>query len=240
MLRLKNVTIYQYGKPVITDFNLESKKGEVTVLLGPDKSGKSELLKTIVDPLAIYDGDILVNHYNMKSESLNARFQVGYLPNPPIVEPHLTGFEFLDMIAAFYRISPNERQKKINSLSEIMNCKSDLYSTLSQADLGLRQKIGIMASLIHEPQILCWDEPLSNLDFRAQKTVIEIITNYTKGGNQVVIATDNLSFANTIADTYVVLKEGRLVAEGTLHELKNLTKTESLDIEAILSRLTNE
>ena len=240
MIKLKDVSIFEERRLVVKDFNLEIKKGETVAIIGPHLSHKSKILRAIVDPLIEFNGEITVNHYKKTSESLLARRQLGYLPNPPVVEPHLTGYEFMEMVGSFYHLPPKQRPKIIQELAQSLSCESDLYLPLGQVDPLVLQKIAILTSLIHHPQILIWDEPIANLDFSSQNSVLDILKRHMKEGGCALIATNNLGFAQKIADRFVFMTNGLMITEGTLAQLKNLTKTDSLDLEKIYLKIADE
>jgi ABC-2 type transport system ATP-binding protein len=225
MIKIHNLSVLKHAQEELLNISLEVERGECLVVIGPNGSGKSLLTQTIATGENDYTGEIVINHYNLRKDRHKALLHIGYLPNEFLPELHLTGAEYLDMVGSFYQLSPNSRLEKILTLSERFNCKSQLYSLTEGVGRSVRQKIGLITSLLHQPDNLVWDEPLLYLDESAQKTTIEILQDHIKNNGSALIATNNLDFAEIIADKIVVIHDGQILALGTLKQLFNQFKS---------------
>ena len=175
MIKVEDLTYNDLAYNELNGVSFTLDKGEIGVVIGPNGSGKSLLLKAIAEPHLDYDGRVTVSHFKAKSEPEKAKAIVGYLPKQPHVDGFLTAFELLETIAAFYQVSPKERQEKILQLANDLYCSDELYTLLERLGPALHQRVGIIASLIHQPSVLGCDEPLTHLDYRCQQAVLNLL-----------------------------------------------------------------
>lgn len=239
MLKVDNLTIIGPAAAEIVDFSLEVKRGEIVVLIGPNNSGKSAILRTLAGLSSNVHGTIKINNINVLKEREKAKTQLGYLPNPVVLEPYLTGFEILEMVGAMHNIAPAVRSRRILALAEYFDCKSYLYTLLENLGRAFWQKIALIASLIHEPTILLWDEPIIHLDPLSQELVSESIKHSAKANTAVIVATNNLDFAQKISHRLILLNNGEVLAEGNLKQLCNQFKVEGNQLSAVYKTAYN-
>lgn len=205
----------------LTDISFVVNKGETVALIGPNGGGKSAVLTHITDPEVDYQGNVVANHFNSHGGKDKFQMQIGYLPqnfSPPL---HLTGYEFLEIIGTLYQLPQKTRTTRIKQLAKQLACQKDIYFIMERISPAVRQKIGIIAAILAEPPIIIMDEPLTFLDFDAQLAVKEIISDQVDKGTSVLIATNNLQFAEEITDNFVIIRNGEVVADGTLAQLSH-------------------
>lgn len=220
----------------LTDINLDVEKGEVLVIIGANSCGKSLLLDKLADPDSEYSGSISAYHFQSRSEAEKYRSQIGYLPQsftPPL---HLTGYEYLDIIGALYYLEPNVRTEKIIKLAKEFNCSRGLYTVMERLSLATRQRIGLIATLLAEPPILLWDEPIQYLDNQGQGVALDLLRRHVASNGCAVIATNDLVLAEQIGSYFCLLEEGRVVTKGTLAELAHQAQSKK-DLTDIYHRL---
>lgn len=240
MIKVENLVYNDLSYNELNDVNFEVNKGEVSVVIGENGCGKSLLLKVIAEPHIDYAGRITVAHFRAKTEPEKAKANVGYLPKPVVVEPFLTGFEYLETIAAFHGLEPKDRREKILKLATELGCKDYLYTLLERMGPAMSQKVGIIASLIHEPSVILWDEPLLHLDPTSQRAALRLLQKAVSKGASALIATNDLHLAEDVADRLIILKDGQIQYEGTIKQIHNLIKSPKVDLPSMYQHVFGE
>lgn len=219
-------------------FNLDA--GKVLGVIGINGSGKSTLLQTLAGQRPSVSGKIILNHYEISQEPIKTRLHLGYLPSPVELEPYLTGQEYLDTIGSFYHLSPKIREEMIERLTELFSFKDALYRLSEQLSKGEQQILGLISTMLHRPSLLIWDDPTNFLDFHTQTILSDNLMSLTAEKVSAIISSNDLVWLESVADSYLILDKGRVVAQGTKEELSNQfqTKCHSLAelLEAILQR----
>lgn len=221
----------------LSDVSLEVQPGEVVVVIGPNGSGKSRLLRTIADPDSRFDGEIIVHHFHSRTEPEKVKLQIGYASLDSKPEPYLTGFEYLELIGAFYHLAPKLRIERILELGRQFNCLDQLYGLIERQSQATIQKIRLIASLIHQSPLLVWDEPLLFLDPTSQEKVLVELKKEVARGAAVLVATNDLSLAQKIADQIVVLDHGQITTIGSVAQLQNQVGEQKKDLSAVFKNL---
>ncbi|QQG50065.1 MAG: ABC transporter ATP-binding protein [Candidatus Berkelbacteria bacterium] len=229
MLKARELTVFDKAIPVLTNINLEIKRGEVAAFIGPNNAGKSALLRALAGGFEHYDGEIRVGSYSLKN-SEKAKTQLGYLSSPVAFENYLTGLEWLEVVSAAYHLAPPKRIEAILNLADKLNCKDSLYTILDSADESTKQKVGLIASLLHQPSVVLWDEPINSLDPTSQQEVSELARRVSSDGAAVLIATNNLPWAERVAERFFIMDQGEILSDGTLSQLKSLSRAEDRDL----------
>ncbi len=239
MLQARDVGVEQNGRTIISSVSLTVKRNEIVSIVGPNGSGKSALLGAIAGIRSLANGSVKINHFNLISEAHQAKAHLGYLPNPVTLEPFLNGYEILEVIGAHYQLAPSQRQQRITELLSQFRAETDVYSLVNQLDGSLRQIIGLIASLLHEPSVLLWDEPLTHLDPERQLIALRLLEEHREKGGSVLIATNDLRLAATLSDRLVIINHGAIQAEGTVNELTRHYGGKKADLLAAYQALTH-
>lgn len=238
VVRLTGVT-RRYGDIVAVDYlNLEVRRGEVFGLLGPNGSGKSTILKMILGLVKPDSGFVDVYGMNVQEHPVEVKRLVGYVPESPRIYEFLTGLEFLDLTGDIYGMNPSEKKKRIQEYLhalELEGREGDLISSYSQ---GMKQKTVIISALMHQPKLLLMDEPLSGLDPRSARIVRDLVRKLTVEGVTTIMSTHVLEIAQAMCDRIAIMNEGRLLALGTMEELREKARMPSSDLEDIFLKLT--
>lgn len=231
MIEIKSVSkSYKKGKKVIDNINLEIRDGEIFGFLGPNGAGKTTTIKMITGILDIDEGDILIDGNSIKTNPLEAKKRFGLVPDNPDIFIKLKGIEYLNFIADIYKISEEERIEKIKNLSKQFEMENVLNNKIQSYSHGMRQKIVIMATLLHDPQNLILDEPMTGLDPRSSFDLKRIMRERTKQNKSVFFSTHILEVAERLCDRVGIINRGRLVFIGTYEEMKReFNKNASLE-----------
>lgn len=221
MIEIKNVSkSYKKGKKVIDNINIEIRDGEIFGFLGPNGAGKTTTIKMITGILDIDEGDILIDGNSIKTNPLEAKKRFGLVPDNPDIFIKLKGIEYLNFIADIYKISEEERTEKIKNLSKQFEMENVLNNKIQSYSHGMRQKIVIMGTLLHNPQNLILDEPMTGLDPRSSFDLKRIMREHTKQNKSVFFSTHILEVAERLCDRVGIINRGKLVFIGTYEEMK--------------------
>lgn len=221
MIEIKSVSkSYKKGKKVIDNINLEIRDGEIFGFLGPNGAGKTTTIKMITGILDIDEGDILIDGNSIRTNPLEAKKRFGLVPDNPDIFIKLKGIEYLNFIADIYKISEEERIEKIKNLSKQFEMENVLNNKIQSYSHGMKQKIVIMGTLLHDPQNLILDEPMTGLDPRSSFDLKRIMREHTKQNKSVFFSTHILEVAERLCDRVGIINRGKLVFIGTYEEMK--------------------
>lgn len=239
MIEIKNVSkSYNKNKVVINHLSLNIKDGEIFGFLGPNGAGKTTLIKMMTGILEIDEGDIVINKKSIIKNPIEAKKTMGLIPDNPDMFISLKGIEYLNFIGDIYGVSKEERITRIKILSEKFNMLSELNSKIESYSHGMRQKINIIATLLHKPQNWILDEPITGLDPKAIYDLKEIMREYAKVGNTVFFSTHILEVAEKLCDRVGIINNGNFIFEGKIEDLKNFMKEDS-SLEELFMELTS-
>lgn len=220
ILEVNNLT-KKYGRTVaVGNVSLTVAAGEIFALIGPNGSGKTTLVKTIAGLLQPTQGKISVAGYEVGSKAVQAKQNTGYIPDEPAIWDGMSGSEFLYMVGALWGISPNEAHKRIEDLLKNFDLAADLNGPFEEYSRGSKQKISILAALLHQPKLLLVDEPIVGLDPAGAAAAKRLFGEFSKAGGAILLVTHTLQVAEEIAQRIGLLRQGELVAIGSLAELR--------------------
>jgi len=231
LIELKNVSkSYNNGKIKAVDgLNLVVNPGEIFGFLGPNGAGKTTTIKMIVGILKPDEGEILVDGIDIQKNPIEAKKKIGYVPDEPYIYDKLTGLEYLNFIADVYGISEKERREKLEYFLEIFELKNAIGDLIQSYSHGMKQKLLITAALLHSPSVWILDEPMTGLDPRSSFLLKELMANHTKAGFTVFFSTHILEVAERLCDRIAIINKGKIVACGTMEEIKKQHEWESLE-----------
>ena len=221
MIEIKNVSkSYKKGKKIIDNINLKINDGEIFGFIGPNGAGKTTTIKMITGILEIDQGDIFIDSKSITTNPIEAKKKIGVVPDNPDIFLKLKGIEYLNFIADIYEISSEERIEKIKELSELFEMEGNLNNKIQSYSHGMRQKIIIMGVLLHEPQNLILDEPMTGLDPKSSFDLKKIMKDYAKKNKTVFFSTHILEVAERLCDKIAVINKGKIIFIGTYEEMK--------------------
>ena len=236
VLETENLTKY-YGKSRgIIDINLKLSEGEIFGFIGPNGAGKTTTIRMLVGLLRPTRGEIQVAGVDLLRHPMEAKRRIGYVPDRPMVHDKLTGREFLRFMASLYDLPTRVPDKADHWLEQfdLTESADDLISTYSH---GMKQKIGLIGQLIHDPEVLLLDEPTVGLDPKSARTLRNVLNGLCDRGVTVLISTHLLPIAEMMCHRVGIMDRGRLIAIGSIAELQERYHTES-NLEDLFLRLT--
>ncbi|MGB9854496.1 MAG: ABC transporter ATP-binding protein [Candidatus Bathyarchaeales archaeon] len=229
----------RYGTVTAVDYlDLEVKKGEILGLLGPNGSGKSTTIKMILGLVKPDSGSVNVLSINVEDDPIAVKRKVGYVPEAPRIYEFLTGLEFLDFTGDVYGMALEEKKKRIEEFVKALDLEGREGDMISSYSEGMKQKIIIISALMHRPELLLLDEPLSGLDPKSAKIVKDLLRELASQGITTIMSTHVLEIAQAICDRIAIMYGGRLLALGTMDELRHMAKMPESGLEDIFLKLT--
>ncbi len=228
MIALRGVTKSYGPKRAVDDLTLEVRDGEIFGFIGPNGAGKTTTIKMIVGMLQPDVGSVTVNGVDVMQEPITAKMGMAYVPDTPDVYERLTGMQFINFIADAYQVPQAERRERTEMLATTLEMADALGDLIESYSHGMRQKIVLIAALVHAPRSWVLDEPLVGLDPKASFELKRMMREHVTQGNTVFFSTHILEVAERLCDRVGIIIEGKLVACGTLDELRT-TADESLE-----------
>ncbi len=230
MIRFENVT-KTYNKTVkaLDDVSFNVKGGEIVGFIGPNGSGKTTTMKLLTGIIRADKGKIVVGGYNIREDPIKAKQSIGYIADSPDMFLRLKGIEFLQLIGDIYKVPEKDRRERIESLSEKFGLTEALSSPMMSYSHGMRQKMMVIAALLHKPPVWILDEPMIGLDPKSAFELKQLMREHTKEGNAVFFSTHVLEVAEKLCDRVIIIKNGHILYNGTLGELEKQNKNESLE-----------
>jgi ABC-2 type transport system ATP-binding protein len=212
----------EYGpKCAVRDLTLTIPSGLIYCFLGPNGAGKTTTIKTIMGLKNPTRGDVLINGVSIRSRQIHEiRRSVGYLPDELMLYEHLTGREFLHFIGELYNVGPGLSDRVQVGL-EKFDLSEDADTLIQKYSLGMKKKIALLATLIHDPNILIYDEPTGSLDALSARHVKDILLDYRNKGRLIFFTTHVMEIAERFADRLAIINEGSLFFDGSLDELRD-------------------
>lgn len=221
-----------YGKKVAVDnLSLHIKPGEIYGFIGHNGAGKTTTLKACAGILNFEYGNILIDGISIKEKPMECKKKIAYIPDNPDLYGFLTGAAYLNFIADTYKVPLEIRNKRIEDFADKYGIIDDLGMPINSYSHGMRQKIAIISALIHEPKLILMDEPFVGLDPKASHTLKNQMREICDNGGAIFFSTHVLEVAEKLCDKVAVIKDGRLIASGTMAEVKGNLSLEDAFLE---------
>ena len=238
MLELRRVTKRFSGIPAVDDVSFTAHAGRVTGYLGPNGSGKSTTMKMITSLLEMSAGQILFDGQPIQDDLIAYKRRMGYVPEEPYLYTHLSGAEYLTMVAQLRGLPERRTAEKIDGMLRMLSLHDDRHAAISGYSKGMRQKVLIAAALLHDPELVLLDEPFSGLDVGSALVLRSLIQELAWRGKVVLFSSHELDTVERVSQRVVILHKGKLVADDSIEGLRSLMELQSL--EAIFSQLAVE
>ncbi|MBI4579146.1 MAG: ABC transporter ATP-binding protein [Planctomycetes bacterium] len=239
MIEIREVT-KRYGNFTAVDrLSLEVPAGELFAFLGPNGAGKTTTIKMIAGLLLPDAGSVHLCGYPMGRDGRQAKAQLAYVPDEPFLYEKLSGREFLDFVAEMYGLTPEAKQRRLDDLIDRLEMGTFLDKLCEGYSHGMKQRTVLAAAMLHEPRVLVIDEPMVGLDPKTVRTVKDLMGEMTRRGGTVFMSTHTLEIAEAMADRIGIIHHGKLVAVGTVDELKANADRDTT-LEDIFLGLTDE
>lgn len=238
MIRLDGLT-KRYGDFTAVDgLDLEVGAGLIFGLLGPNGAGKTTTLRMIAGILEPDAGTVELDGHDIVRDPRAARTLLGFVPDRPFVYEKLTGAELLRFTAGLYGLGGPEIEARIDELLELWDLAPWRDQLIESYSHGMRQKIIISSALVHRPRVLVVDEPMVGLDPRSARLLKDLLRSYADAGGTAMVSTHTLELAETLCDRLAVIDRGRIVAQGTLDDLRRTAAVDAAGLEEVFLRIT--
>ena len=231
MLNIVGLT-KKFGEKVAVDnLTLEVKSGQICAFIGHNGAGKTTTLKAIAGIINFDAGEIKVDGVDVIKNPMEAKSRLAYLPDNPELYEHLKGIDYLNFIADVFKIDEKTRKERIETYAKRLEIFDDLSLPISSYSHGMKQKLALVSALIHKPKLLLLDEPFVGLDPTASHQFKLIMQELADEGSAIFYSTHVLEVAEKICSHVAIIKQGKLVAAGTMEEVKGMKSLESLFLE---------
>ena len=220
MLRIEHFTKRYGGKLAVDDLNLHIAPGEIFGFIGHNGAGKTTTLKACCGILHFDQGQIFIDGKSIQADPIGCKRAMAYVPDNPDLYEFLTGIQYLNFAADIYGVGKDQRTERIRRYGEKLGMTDDLTLPISDCSHGMKQKIALMAALIHEPKLILMDEPFVGLDPLATHQLKNVMAQHCAAGGAIFFSTHVLEVAEKLCDKVAIIKGGRLVTSGTMEEVR--------------------
>jgi ABC-2 type transport system ATP-binding protein len=226
------------NKQVLKDINLEVYSGQVIGYIGPNGAGKSTTVKILCGLLTDYEGEVKVKGFDVKKDTLEVKKIIGYVPEMAELYDVLTPKEFLSFMGALYGINEQVCSERIQKILSAFSLADNIDQRMDSFSKGMKQKVLIASGLLHNPDVIILDEPLSGLDANSVIIIKEMISKLARDGKTIFYCSHMMDVVEKVSDRIVLIDEGRIIADGSFEELKQQQGNKSL--EQIFANLTSK
>lgn len=234
MLHIENFSkIYKGSKRAVNHLSLDVRPGDIYGFIGHNGAGKTTTIKAIVGILDFEEGEILIDGHSIKKEPMACKSILAYIPDNPDIYEHLTGIQYLNFIADVFGISAKDRTERIRAYGDLFEITGNLGSLVGSYSHGMKQKLAIIAALIHEPKLLILDEPFVGLDPKAAMDLKNIMKQMCARGSAIFFSTHVLEVAEKLCNKIAIIKQGELVANGALEDVLGDDSLEDVFMEIV-------
>jgi ABC-2 type transport system ATP-binding protein len=222
----------------VDHLSLEVQGGELFGFLGPNGAGKTTTIKMISGLLRPTIGTVTVGGFDIRTQPLQAKALLGLVPDTPVLYKKLTGKEMIRFVGDLYSVDSSTVERRIDHLTHLLDMTENADDLVESYSHGMKQKTSIMAALIHDPKVVVLDEPTSGLDPRSARVVKDVLRALCKMGKTVFMSTHILEIAERVCDRVGIINEGKLVAVGSITELRKRSKEGHASLEDIFLEVT--
>ncbi len=231
MLEIYALTKKFGDKTAVDSLSLTVQDGQICAFIGHNGAGKTTTLKCIAGILSFEQGEILIDKVDIQKQPIQAKKLIAYIPDNPELYEHLKGNDYLNFIADVFTLTKDERKAKIEEYSKRLGIYNELNSPISSYSHGMKQKLALVSGLIHNPKVLLLDEPFVGLDPISSHEFKNIMQELANNGVTIFYSTHVLDVAEKICSHVAIIKEGRLIKYGTMHEITNDNSLENIFLE---------
>lgn len=236
MLEIKNYS-YEYlkNRKVVDSLNLSVSEGDIFAFVGQNGAGKTTTIKSIVGITKPLDGNIILDGIDLEKNPLKYKQKIAYVSDTPNLYEHLTGMQYFNFIADMFELTEKKREERIKKYADMFEMTNVLDNLISSYSHGMKQKIVIIAALLHDPTLYVFDEPFVGLDPKSSVTLKNIFKELSSEGKMIFFSTHVLDVAEKICNKLAIIKDGKIIKTGLM---KDVIKDKSL--EDVFMELTDE
>ena len=238
MLEARSLTKCYSSIPAVNNVSFSIERGQVLGYLGPNGSGKSTTVKMITGLLEPTRGQILFDGVSIRADLVGYKRRLGYVPEEPNLYPHLTGLEYLDLIGCLRGLNDDAVARKSKDLLELFSLSPARHSPIASYSKGMRQRLLIAAALLHNPDIMVFDEPLSGLDVTTALVFRKLVATLAAEGKVILYSSHVLEVVEKVCSHVLVLHKGNVVGHSSIEEIHGLASKPSL--EQVFAELTQQ
>lgn len=232
--------VVKYGDFVaVENISFNVKNGEIYGLLGPNGAGKTSTIKVLVGVLEPHSGKVEIGDTPISDEA-TAKSHIGYVPEEVVLFDSLTPREFFEFVVSVRRLEASTVNPKLERFVSAFQIKQYFDTPIAALSMGNKQKVAIVAALLHEPRLLVLDEPLIGLDARSSKILKELVTFHSKRGGAVIFSTHIMEIAEKLCTKVAIMNEGKIIGEGTVEDLRKLVRGAEGSLEDIFLKVTEQ
>lgn len=233
MLSIKNLTKTYGEKCAVDNLSLEIAPGEIFGFIGHNGAGKTTTLKSVAGILSYDCGEILIDGLNVKTNALECKERIAYIPDNPDLYEFMTGLKYLNFIADIFKVSAEDRKARISKYSDLFELTEDLDKPIAAYSHGMKQKLAVISAWLHEPKLIMMDEPFVGLDPKASHILKGMMRSFCDAGGAIFFSTHVLEVAEKLCDKVAIIKSGKLIRSGTMEEVKGDESLEEVFLELV-------
>ena len=231
MLKIEHLTKSYGEKRAVDDLSLHIAPGEIYGFIGHNGAGKTTTLKSVAGILQFDSGEIFINGHSVKTESLQCKRDIAYIPDNPDMYEYMTGIKYLNFIANIFALDAAARKERIEKYASLFDMNRHLSQPIAAYSHGMKQKLAIIAAWIHSPRLILMDEPFVGLDPKASYTLKEMMRSFCNDGNAIFFSTHVLEVAEKLCDKVAIIKGGRLIRSGSMAQVRGNETLEDVFLE---------
>ena len=231
MLKIEHLTKKYGNKKAVDDLSLHIAPGEIYGFIGHNGAGKTTTLKAAVGILQFDSGEITIAGHSVKTEPLESKRLIAYIPDNPDLYDYMTGIKYLNFIADIFGVNKDEREERIHKYAELFELTADLAEPIASYSHGMKQKLAIISAWIHSPKLIIMDEPFVGLDPKAAHILKGMMREICDNGGAIFFSTHVLEVAEKLCDKIAIIKGGKLIVSGTMEEVKGNETLEDVFLE---------
>ncbi len=222
-----------FDRPAVNGLDLKVYGGEFYALLGPNGAGKTTTLRMVAGLLLPDAGEITVFGTKLMRDPIAAKSKIAWVSDEPMIYDKLTVMEYLEFVSGLWGVEPDIAEQRSLELVDWLGLAPHAMERCGGFSKGMRQKVALAGALVHEPQLIILDEPLTGLDASSARQVKDVLLSRVKRGTTIIMTTHILEVAERMAERIGVIADGRLVAEGTFQELRERSSNQSSTLEDV-------
>jgi ABC-2 type transport system ATP-binding protein len=231
MLKIEHYTKIYGSKVAVDDLSLHIAPGEIYGFIGHNGAGKTTTLKACAGILQFEQGEILIDGISIKRDPLSCKQKMAYVPDNPDLYEFMTGWKYLNFVADVYGVSLSDRKERFARYTEMFSLSAALNQPVSSYSHGMKQKLALIAALIHAPKLILLDEPFVGLDPLASHQLKQLMRQHCEAGGSIFFSTHVLEVAEKLCDKVAIIRGGKLVVSGTMEEVKGTGSLEDVFLE---------
>lgn len=229
MLEVREITKEYHGRAVVDHVSFTIDRGEVLGYLGPNGSGKSTTVRMLTGLLDPTSGEVWYGGRPIRQQLIEYKRELGYVPEEPFLYPYLSGLEFLQLAARLRCLPERKAQEKIDALLELFSLYEHRYTTIGSYSKGMKQKVLLVAALLHDPELIIFDEPLSGLDVTTALVFRNLIAALAREGKMILYSSHVLAVVEQVSKRVLILRRGKVVAHDSVEHLRKILSSPSLE-----------